>query len=123
MKETRMFRTANVVALMAIGTFMYFATSAKSDYQPRAAHWDGTLVLKNDAGTSRPITLTLAGSLELCVSGLSTAASKVEKSNGYVWTNKDFSQFSFVEQPSIAYLKREVIEFKCVKETSSQSNG
>ena len=61
MKGTRMFRTANVVALMAIGTFMYFATSAKSD-QPRAAHWDGTLVLKNDAGTSRPITLTLAGS-------------------------------------------------------------
>ena len=123
MKGTRMFRTANVVALMAIGTFMYFATSAKSDYQPRAAHWDGTLVLKNDAGTSRPVTLTLAGSPELCVSGLSTAASKVEKSNGYVWTNKDFSQFSFVEQPGIAYLKREVIEFKCVKETSSQSNG
>jgi hypothetical protein len=54
MKGTRMFRTANVVALMAIGTFMYFAISAKSDYQPRAAHWDGTLVLKNDAGTSRP---------------------------------------------------------------------
>jgi hypothetical protein len=115
MKGTRMFRTVNVVALIAIGTFMCFATSAKSDYQPRAAHWDETLVLKNDAGASRPFSVTLEGSPESCVSGLSTAASKVEKANGYVWTNKDFTQMSFVEQPGIAEIKREVIEFKCVK--------
>jgi hypothetical protein len=114
MKGPEMIRTGNVATLLAIGIVMCLAASAKADYQPRPGYWKETLVSKNDTVPSHPFTISSSSYPATCVSGLQATASKIEQSNGYVWVDKTFQILSYSEQPGIADIKYEVIEFKCI---------
>jgi hypothetical protein len=106
-----MLRTECVATLMAIGVVVYSAASAKSDYTPRPGYWQETLVLRNDMVPSHPFILSLSSYPATCVNSLKADASKIEQSNGYVWADKNFLILSWTEQPGIADIKYEVIEF------------
>jgi hypothetical protein len=109
-----MLRARTVATLMAIGIFVYYAPSAKADYQPRPGYWHETLVLKNETVPSHSSVVSSSSYPATCVNSLHADALKVEQSNGYVWSDTTFGILSYVEQPGLADIKYEVIEFKCI---------
>ena len=113
-----MIRMGHVALLIATGVIMHSAASAGAEYQPRPGNWRQTLVLKNDTVPNHPVIMSSSSYPATCVSGLQASASKIEQSNGYVWADKDLQIISYFEQPGIADIKYEVVEFKCIFDTS-----
>ena len=105
-----------VGGLLLLTTHCCNLYAADSRYTPRRGHWRQTLVLSDSAGAIHPIVLSSASYPETCTRALSGSAANVELSDGFVWTDKSHQILSYKEQPGLADIKHEVIEFKCVFE-------
>lgn len=118
-KAPKMLQVASALGLLALSIVISSPASAQFTYQPRKGYWRKMLVLKDEAGNSRFFTDSRASYPETCARSLIEAASKVEQSNGDVWTDKNFQLLSYAERPGIAEIKHDVMEFKCIRGMAS----
>jgi hypothetical protein len=120
-----MFRKANFITVVAIGTII--SSPGTADYQPRPhGWWMARLILKPGNGPNQPFELSRASYPETCAGGLKDLAAKVEGSNGYVWTDKDFTVLSYYQKEIPGWgkidIKSEVVGIECTFKVMEPGN-
>lgn len=108
-----MMRLALSACVIALTPYTVVSNAAESPYQPRNGHWHETFLLMDASKQVHPFLKSRASYPETCMRSLSETASKVEKTNGFVWTDKNYQILSYTNQPGVADIKQEVTEFKC----------
>lgn len=96
------------LAVLSVGT-------ASADYEPRPGQWKLLIVFKDDARKNHNLLLTSSSYPVACVDLIKPFAEKLEKSNGFVWTDSDRRVLSH-NKSDLAHVKNEVIEIKCAFE-------
>jgi len=113
------------ILLLAVVTVACSVPRAAEDaeYKPRNGYWTSTFTLADPSGQIHLFGDAQASYPETCVRSLHFAASKAEKTNGFVWTDQRYQVLNWSEQTDLTPIKNEITKFECEFKASTDSES